>query len=262
MTCKQARRLIHLQLDGELGEAERRELDDHLAGCAHCARLAAELGRLEGALREGLAAPVPQADLVAGVRQQVAPTRPARRASWRPYALAAAAVAVAAIVYAVALRPSGPQPPAVVAGGGQSLHVFTPGSKVAHTAEVGEPLEERVIAWGADESRISLRFADGARLNLSKNAVIRIGRQSVTLFKGSVHADLSATDQPFALLTPWGVVGGSGATFSLTALPAQQFARLVVIEGAVSVRSDGRDSTVEARHSVLLRPVSSKVLVL
>jgi anti-sigma factor RsiW len=37
MTCDEASILMHAQLDGELDVAHARELDAHLAGCAHCA---------------------------------------------------------------------------------------------------------------------------------------------------------------------------------------------------------------------------------
>jgi hypothetical protein len=262
MTCRQAHRLIQLRLDGELADAHARQLDQHLAACAHCARLAQDLGRLDGALREGLSLPIPAAGLAEGVRERAARTRPRRVASWRPLALAAAAVAVAAIVYGVARHHSGPEAPAVIAGSGQSLHVFAPGAKVAHAAETGEALQERTVVWGTDEARIPLHFADGARLSLSEDAVIRIGRRSVTLFKGSVHADLSRTQEDFALATPWGVVGGSRSTFSLTASPGVGSARLVVVEGAVRVRANGGERVIQARRSVLLRPVPADVLVL
>lgn len=262
IACRQAHRLIQLRLDGELSDAHARQLEQHLAACAHCTRLAQDLGRLDGALRQGLSLPTPPPGLVEGVREHAARTRPRRLASWRPPALAAAAVVVAAIVYAVAVRHSGPQAPAIVAGTGGALHVFAPGARVAHAAEAGEPLQERTVVWGTDESRIPLQFADGARLSLSQDAVIRIGRRSVTLFKGSVHADLSRTQEDFALATPWGVVGGSRSSFSLTASPAHGSARLVVVEGAVRLRTNGRERLVQARRSVVLRPVPADVLVL
>jgi len=262
MTCKQARRLIHLQLDGELTEADRCELDRHLAACGQCARLAQELRQLQGALREGLAATSPQAGLVTAIERRLSRRQPRRRVSRWPYALAAAAVAAAAIVCAVALRHTPASAAAVVASGPGSLHVFPPGSKLAHTAEAGEALAEEAVAWGTDEARVSLEFADGARLDLSKDAVVQMGRRSVTLFKGGVDADLSEARGRFSLSTPWGVCNGAGAVFSLTTSPTEQSARLVVTEGTVSVRTNGRDRVLEAGDSILLRPVSRNVLAL
>ncbi|MEN6525002.1 MAG: zf-HC2 domain-containing protein, partial [Candidatus Polarisedimenticolia bacterium] len=50
--CGAARGLLHALWDGEIGDADRRALDAHLARCAEC-RAFAERG---GALRAGLAA--------------------------------------------------------------------------------------------------------------------------------------------------------------------------------------------------------------
>jgi anti-sigma factor RsiW len=60
MTCKHTRRLLGRHLDDRLGDAERRELDEHLAGCADCR---AERARYEVpslALRAAGPAPVPE----------------------------------------------------------------------------------------------------------------------------------------------------------------------------------------------------------
>ena len=48
-------------LDGELGEAERRQVEAHLAGCDECTRFGGEFGAIIAALRErlGVAADVP-----------------------------------------------------------------------------------------------------------------------------------------------------------------------------------------------------------
>ncbi len=259
MTCRQAHRFIHLRLDGELGDADAGRLDQHLGTCAECARLARELGRLDRALRQGLAAvPTPEADSLASIRQELTRARPRPRLSWRPYTLAAAAVVVAVIASTVALQHTGSRPPAEVASGGQARHVFTPGAKVSHTAEAGEALAERTIVWGTENSRIPLQFADGTRLDLGDGAVIQIGGRAVTLFKGSVRADLTRTRQDFALTTPWGVIVGSGGIFSLTASAGHKSAYLETVKGAVHVRSNGQDRLIRAGCSALLRPVSAQ----
>ena len=50
MNCEQALAAISARLDGELSEAESRELDAHLASCASCRVLAKELTELEAGL--------------------------------------------------------------------------------------------------------------------------------------------------------------------------------------------------------------------
>ena len=50
MNCEQALAAISARLDGELSEAESRELDAHLASCASCRALAEELTELEAGL--------------------------------------------------------------------------------------------------------------------------------------------------------------------------------------------------------------------
>lgn len=49
-THAQLRELLDLELEGELGALERRELERHLAGCADCARERAELAAVHAAL--------------------------------------------------------------------------------------------------------------------------------------------------------------------------------------------------------------------
>lgn len=48
-------------LDGELGEAERSQVEAHLSGCSECTRFGGEFGAIIGALRErlGVVADVP-----------------------------------------------------------------------------------------------------------------------------------------------------------------------------------------------------------
>ena len=50
MNCEQALAAISARLDGELSEAESRELDAHLASCASCRELLKELTELEAGL--------------------------------------------------------------------------------------------------------------------------------------------------------------------------------------------------------------------
>ena len=98
-TCEDYEELISARLDGALTDEERAALDAHLAGCPRCRRTAAELARVDAALRslDG-AAPV---DLTARVRERIGeeravPLRRPRRAMWGVACAAALALALVA----------------------------------------------------------------------------------------------------------------------------------------------------------------------
>ncbi|MGB9920519.1 MAG: zf-HC2 domain-containing protein [Moorellales bacterium] len=99
MNCRQAENLISSYLDGELAEAERPELEAHLASCPACRQYAEELEAAQAALAGVFAAAEPPADLferlMARVREAEAGARPAGRARqpWWPGLRRAAAVA-------------------------------------------------------------------------------------------------------------------------------------------------------------------------
>ena len=90
LDCEYARRLIHLRLDGELGDDEALLLEEHLERCDDCRLLLEELHRVGAALREGLGAmPLPEPS-VRAARQRVARARAGRTlwATWLPAAAA------------------------------------------------------------------------------------------------------------------------------------------------------------------------------
>lgn len=98
-TCEDYEELISARLDGALTDEERAALDAHLAGCPRCRRTAAELARVDAALRslDG-AAPV---DLTARVRERIGeeravPLRRPRRALWGVACAAALALVLVA----------------------------------------------------------------------------------------------------------------------------------------------------------------------
>jgi anti-sigma factor RsiW len=111
MEHEQAAAAIDLAADGALGAGERRALDEHLAGCADCARAMAEAvavtGKLAGArlaVRPGFAA-----DVMAALEPAPWEARTAR--SWRlPLAVLVAVGGAAAALLgsgAAAFAPSG-----------------------------------------------------------------------------------------------------------------------------------------------------------
>lgn len=85
LQCRRTRELVSLALDGELTELDEARLDAHLAECAGCRALEAELSGLTLALR---AAPLEQLSRPVSLPQRV-------RWSLRPLQVGAAAAAVA-----------------------------------------------------------------------------------------------------------------------------------------------------------------------
>ena len=105
MQCEEVRPLLDAYLDGEVAEAERSLLRDHIEDCAECGPEAAALERLRDEIRR--AAPVyraPQAlrsSVRSAVRREAAAARPAamRASGWLAYA--------ASILLAVAVGSGG-----------------------------------------------------------------------------------------------------------------------------------------------------------
>jgi predicted anti-sigma-YlaC factor YlaD len=98
MTCTEMDARIDALLDGELPAAERAEVEGHLAGCAACAALHADLVALRERARLAPAEVAPPPALWAAVeRLTTRDSRLAARSSLRPWVLAAAAVLLVAL---------------------------------------------------------------------------------------------------------------------------------------------------------------------
>lgn len=106
MDCEQALAAISARLDGELSEAESRELDAHLASCASCRALAKELTELEAGLD---LLPIEEAPdtLVPGVMRAIRAEKSQRsqkkKAPHRTAWLIAAAAAIALLLGAAGI---------------------------------------------------------------------------------------------------------------------------------------------------------------
>ncbi len=262
--CERARMLMHLRLDGELPDDDASALAEHVARCADCRAVDADLRQIDAALREGLAACEPPAELADRVRERLERARPARRpwATWLPAAAVFLIAAIGLLVMHPTLRPGPPPAPAMVVSGGDSIHVFEPNEKVAQAGHTGTPLREESVAWGLGGSTIALQFTDGARIDLSDEAVVRIGRDSMDLFKGGLRADLSDASEPFTVVTPWGEVRGQGAVFHLHSQIGEETAQLAVSIGEVTVEGQGWTRTVSEGQSVALKPDPERVFEL
>ncbi|MGD9497224.1 MAG: zf-HC2 domain-containing protein [Armatimonadota bacterium] len=264
LDCDAAREMIHLRLDGELSGEQAELLGAHLASCGSCRAFEAELGRIDAALREGLAAAELSVELAPRVRARLAP-RPQVRRAWATWLPAAAAFVLAALGVVVALSRGAPRAeaaPAVLISGGDAIHVFEPHQRTAQPGRTGEALREESIAWGAGGETVGLQFAGGARIDLGEEAVVRIGRDSVDLFKGSLRADLTRAKGTFAVVTPWGKVSGTGALFVVYSNPDGATARLSVVSGRAQVEERGSVRLVEEGQTIVLEPDPGRVLEL
>jgi anti-sigma factor RsiW len=111
MTCDEAEILLHALLDGELDAGHAREVEDHIAGCSHCAALLQDYRAMSNAvagaglrytappeLRRRIEAALPQASLPQA-------STSSRRAVLRGFAMGSAVSALAATgLVAIVLR--------------------------------------------------------------------------------------------------------------------------------------------------------------
>ena len=93
MNCERALELISAELDGELTQQERAELQAHLDACPDCRETYAQLHELDAALQESELEP--PAALYDGVMQTIRREKKRRRPAWLPAAAIAAAAALA-----------------------------------------------------------------------------------------------------------------------------------------------------------------------
>ena len=265
LDCANAERLIHLKLDGLLEKEDAALLAEHVEHCEHCRELQEQLGRVDRALREGLGAiqyPEPDIDVT---RQKVQKARKTRRAwtVWLPAAAAVLLVATIMLTSAPGLNgPAVSAAPATVVSGGDAMHVFAPDEKVAQPGETGDELQERSVAWGLGGNPATLQFVGGARVGLSNEAVVRIGRDSIDLFKGGLRVDLKEAEGEFVVVTPWGEFSGPGALFMVRAAEDGGSASVTVSTGEVTVESRGAKHVLTEGETETLQPDPSQTISL
>ena len=106
MTCDEAEVLLHALLDGELDAGHAREVEDHIAGCPHCAALLTDYRQMSkavaGADLRYTAPPLLRRRIEASLPQTQAPSR---RMVLRGFAMGSAVSALAATgLVAIVLR--------------------------------------------------------------------------------------------------------------------------------------------------------------
>ena len=146
--CEEYRLWISAQLDGELGEAERRELRTHLGGCPDCAALYEAFSRVSAAM-------VPE-ELPEGLHGRImAPvlaSAPRKKAPWLLPALSAAACFIAVTAAVLIVRP------AFLGGSG------TAAAKSESAADTTAAAASAAAGAGADAGPVNgmFRQTDGA----------------------------------------------------------------------------------------------------
>jgi len=115
MNCREAQTLIHKELDGDLGDDERRLLIAHVHNCRRCRAMREGLHHLAAAVRELPAPLVPSAGLEEAVTRSLRRRRRLRRT------VGAGLAAAAGILLLLMLWPQG-TPTAPLATGGPSAH--------------------------------------------------------------------------------------------------------------------------------------------
>ncbi|GEM_PF-6698843 len=264
LDCEEAKRLIHLRLDGELGEDDARLLDEHLGDCGKCRALSGRLAGVDTALREAFAAiPLPEPS-TARVRLAVAQAR-GRRSVWTTWLPAAAVLLLVSVALVSAIHgrqepAATPAAPAIVIAGGDAVHVFEPNEKTAQPGRTGTALQESAVAWGLGEDPITLEFANGAQVELNDEAVVRIGRDSLDLYKGDLRADLTGAEGVFSVVTPWGEFSATDAVFTVYSNNDGTSSRLTVLEGEVELSQRGTTRTMGPGETVKLQPDPQRIM--
>jgi len=144
MTCLDLDGFVYPYLDGELEADDRKDLEDHLAGCGACAKWVATEASFQAALRRSVRvqrAPAPEAlraMLHAGIRRE---HRRVQLVSWGRWG-GAALIAAAASVAWLQLRP--PPPDLVTDDAARRFQRRLP-------LEVTHPAPEQIETWFDDK---------------------------------------------------------------------------------------------------------------
>ncbi|MFB9265227.1 anti-sigma factor family protein [Bradyrhizobium erythrophlei] len=108
MTCEEAEVLLHALIDGELDAGHARDVEAHIAGCAHCAALARDYREISQAMAGAnlrYKAPLELRHRIEKALPKPQVAAPSRRSVLRGFALGSAVSAMAATgLFAIVLR--------------------------------------------------------------------------------------------------------------------------------------------------------------
>ena len=242
MTDERLDRLIDAHLDGEMTEAERRELEERLLHSAADRVRFWELAETHAALHEvlqrrlaasaALAETSPRAALPAARRQRLTGSR-----RWIPFAVGSCAALLGLLVWAM-------RPASKPHRGGEALSgrgyvaelrrtdgaVWAPGSP---RLEEGQMLRASALKLVA--GRVELRFFDGATVAMQGPAAFRVLSEDRMLLEGGVaSADVPPSAIGFTIVTPESEVRDLGTRFGV-AVKDSGVTETHVFEGKVDV---------------------------
>lgn len=195
ISCDDAQALVSDRLDGALSDTQRAQLDAHLAGCAVCRAVAAELAELHD---ESAALPTltPSRDLWSGIEARIqAPVvslethRRPTMARWTSRQVAAAAAVLVAVTaggtWLAATRSAGIAPPPASASAART-------QLVAVAAEKGVATYESEIASLHNIIESRRNDLDSATVAvLEKN--LKLIDQAITESRAALAADPAST---------------------------------------------------------------------
>lgn len=278
-TCTQVDLLLQAYVDGELSQAERVIVDQHVAECRSCNHALLEQQRVSAMLFETL-----NGDrLRQSLRQPVLDHLPemdrlpvdVETVNWRvkhPVSIWArigrgvpVAVGVVLLIVAMVLRYEWPQtvPGENVIGmvmqvDGKVLRhpdatSDVQATEVADFVEVGDRFET------GDGSHMMLTLAGPTDVKLSENTVVRITDDRwISVIKGRVWLDVSKDERFFRVIPPVGEITVLGTSFDVNVLPDKT--RVTVSEGQVHVENDGAVGLVAKGQQVDMLPGATSLI--
>jgi hypothetical protein len=234
MLTRHVSRLLARYCDGQLGDAEARAVEAHLASCARCRAERDEILFAAGLLRQLKIVSPPDA-VWAAIARGVPDARPQRRWQWRP-ALGWAGVAILVIGGAVWTWRSSSRPWEVAHLG--------PGTATTRTMAAGEWVETDI------GSRARITVGSIGSVDVEPGTRVRLGNvlpeeYRLALARGTISARISAPPRLFFVETPASTVVDLGCAYTVQVDDAGT-GDLRVTEGWASLEWKGRESLVPA----------------
>jgi anti-sigma factor RsiW len=190
VTCDDAIVPLTDRLDGELDPDVARALDEHLAGCAACRDLAADLERLRVAARALPREVEPPRDLWVGISERITPRR---SSGWSRGWLAAAAVLIAIGSSALTAVWLDRTPPAEVASAADWERAYDDASTELRAALASRrhELDPATLAVVDENLRIIDRAVEDTRRALAtapddealRRSLVAVNEQRITLLR-------------------------------------------------------------------------------
>lgn len=152
MNCQEIQKFVHVYVDGEFGDEERREFELHLQKCEGCRDVVRFEERFKAALQSRLPKLKAPERLVNAVRERLEeePEPASSPMAWRYVTIPAAAMAAAAMLVFV-LWPTGKSPES------DALEVGVAHHERSLPMEVQGPDEQAVAQWYRDKVAVPVR---------------------------------------------------------------------------------------------------------